>query len=160
MPTIDVRVESSKTFDEYGIKRALEHYRGDCTFTVTALPAPDEKPHYGSWQKTAPDEKEAEPGSGVWALQLAAQAWCTPQTERITMDERLARAFADILVRHVPAPDPDATCEDCPVDRLLDGLREARATMRACRTTLGDDSADTDRLIGTWRDFPARKAAK
>ena len=58
------------------------------------------------------------------------------------------------------APDPDATCADCPVDRLLDGLREARATMRACRTTLGDDSADIDRLIGTWRDFPARKAAK
>ena len=32
---------------------------------------------------------------------LAAQAWCTPQTQAIEMDVRLAEAFADILKREV-----------------------------------------------------------
>ncbi len=31
------------------------------------------------------------------ALQKAAQAWCTPRTERKVMDAELANAFADIL---------------------------------------------------------------
>lgn len=31
------------------------------------------------------------------ALQRVAQAWCTPETETITMDTKLAEAFADIL---------------------------------------------------------------
>lgn len=30
-------------------------------------------------------------------LQLAAQAWCTPKTERTVMNPDLAEAFADIL---------------------------------------------------------------
>ena len=29
---------------------------------------------------------------------LAAQAWCTPETETIEMDTRLAEAFAEILL--------------------------------------------------------------
>jgi len=32
-----------------------------------------------------------------YALQLAAQAWCTPETEKKVMDTILAEAFADIL---------------------------------------------------------------
>lgn len=35
------------------------------------------------------------------ALELAAQCWCTPNTEDITMNERLAKAFADCLLREV-----------------------------------------------------------
>jgi len=31
------------------------------------------------------------------ALQRAAQAWCTPETEKITMDTKLAESFADII---------------------------------------------------------------
>lgn len=31
------------------------------------------------------------------AMQRAAQAWCTPETEGIDMDVRLAEAFAEIL---------------------------------------------------------------
>lgn len=31
------------------------------------------------------------------ARQRAAQAWCTPETEKIDMDSRLAEAFAAIL---------------------------------------------------------------
>ena len=32
-----------------------------------------------------------------FALQKAAQAWCTPETEKITMIPELAKAFADII---------------------------------------------------------------
>jgi len=31
------------------------------------------------------------------ATEKAAQAWCTPETESITMDVELAKAFANIL---------------------------------------------------------------
>ncbi len=31
------------------------------------------------------------------SLERAAQAWCTPETEKITIDPILAKAFADIL---------------------------------------------------------------
>lgn len=33
----------------------------------------------------------------AWALEFAAQAWCTPETSMIEMDSRLAVAFARIL---------------------------------------------------------------
>lgn len=61
------------------------------------------------------------------ALQLAATAWCTPETSSITMDDRLCKAFADILDReaelaklywHIPTkyPNPIKTVEYDHVD--------------------------------------------
>lgn len=35
------------------------------------------------------------------ALEIVATAWCTPETERITMDVKLAQAFADTLVKYL-----------------------------------------------------------
>ena len=35
------------------------------------------------------------------SLQLAAQAWCTPETEMKVMDPVLAEAFANILDRQL-----------------------------------------------------------
>lgn len=32
------------------------------------------------------------------ALHIAACVWCRPETENITMDSRLAKAFADVLM--------------------------------------------------------------
>ncbi len=37
-------------------------------------------------------------------MHLAAQAWCTAETEKITMDGRLAKAFAQILLREAFSP--------------------------------------------------------
>ena len=42
------------------------------------------------------DKKENEMSIEL-ARQIAAQAWCTPETSGIEMDTRLAEAFADIL---------------------------------------------------------------
>ena len=35
--------------------------------------------------------------------EMAAKAWCTPETEKIEMDVRLAKAFADILEEYIEA---------------------------------------------------------
>jgi len=39
------------------------------------------------------------------ALQEAARAWCTPETEKITMDPVLAVAFADIIDSYIKGED-------------------------------------------------------
>lgn len=38
-----------------------------------------------------------------YAIEQAAQAWCTPETSSIEMDVRLATAFANILDAHIEA---------------------------------------------------------
>jgi len=35
--------------------------------------------------------------------QIAARAWCTPETEKIVMDVKLALAFGDILEEYIEA---------------------------------------------------------
>jgi hypothetical protein len=42
----------------------------------------------------------------AWALGIAAQAWCEPSTSSIEMDDRLAEAFAHILLRELLAASP------------------------------------------------------
>lgn len=48
-------------------------------------------------------DSASEPASAAdqraWAMGKAAQAWCQYETERTTMDYKLAVAFADILVK-------------------------------------------------------------
>ena len=39
-----------------------------------------------------------------YARGLAAQVWCTPETEKIIMDPLLAEAFADILEKILNKP--------------------------------------------------------
>ncbi len=41
-------------------------------------------------------------------LQLAAQAWCKPETKGIEFDARLAGAFAEILQRAIRAKAKEA----------------------------------------------------
>ena len=40
------------------------------------------------------------------SLQLAAQAWCTPETEKKVMDPVLAEAFANILDKAIENTKP------------------------------------------------------
>lgn len=37
------------------------------------------------------------------AMEIAARAWCTPETENRIMDVALANAFADILDKYIEA---------------------------------------------------------
>lgn len=46
-------------------------------------------------------EEEVKDMTKQEARQLAAQAWCTPETSTIEMDARLAEAFARILLKEI-----------------------------------------------------------
>jgi hypothetical protein len=55
---------------------------------------------------------------------FAATAWCTPETEHIQMDTRLAEAFAKILMEHVNDPGLPAY----PGTRECETIRDEKST--------------------------------
>ena len=70
-------------------------------------------------------------GGNTWCLQRAAQAWCSPVTEKIEMDARLASEFATILFEEMNKPNLGGATTAEIIDELrarieLDGKLEYR----------------------------------
>jgi len=87
-----------------------------------------------------------------WALELAAQAWGTPETQDIQMDTRLAEAFAEIIERDTGPLEKDFNVRVAELEGEMEKLRDVICRVETQRNSIAAEVAELNRVLAAGRE--------